>query len=125
MKLRYILPLLCSTVLINAASPEVIFQTNCASCHGTKGENNALGMSHVIQGMSVDALMEAINAFATDTREGAQVAKMVKKSFVKRSGIYQYCEVANSSGCFFLVYAFYRNISSRVTSTFFPRASRL
>jgi mono/diheme cytochrome c family protein len=79
-----LLAFIVSSTIGSAVSPQVIYESNCASCHGKKGESKALGQSDPIQGIEVEKFVTTVNGFASGELEANQMAKLVKQSFVKK-----------------------------------------
>ena len=85
MKLNHILlTLTASSMMAWAVSPQVIYESNCASCHGKKGEKNALGQSGVIQGITTDKFLKSVKGYASGELKANAMAKMVKQNFIKK-----------------------------------------
>ena len=53
----------------NELSAEALFKT-CASCHGLKGEKEALGKSQVIAGWDKQRIVDALNGYKNGTYGG-------------------------------------------------------
>ncbi|RBQ28274.1 c-type cytochrome [Aliarcobacter vitoriensis] len=64
----------------NLADAETMFKT-CASCHGTKGEKEALGKSQAIAGWDKDRTIKALNGYKDGTYGG--VMKGIMKPHVE------------------------------------------
>lgn len=80
---KMMIPVL-TTGLLMAGSAESIYKSKCASCHGKKGENKALGKSNIIQGMPVDKFITLTKALARGEKKSMPIAKIVKKQFIDR-----------------------------------------
>lgn len=81
--IKIMLPVLSASFLM-AASGEAIYQKQCASCHGTKGEKKALGHSSVIKGMETKKFVTLVKSFATGEKKAMPIAKIVKKQFIDK-----------------------------------------
>ena len=55
-------PKVANETATNELSAEALFKT-CASCHGLKGEKEALGKSQVITGWDKDRVIKALNGY--------------------------------------------------------------
>ncbi|RBQ30811.1 cytochrome C [Arcobacter sp. FW59] len=64
----------------NLVDAETMFKT-CASCHGTKGEKEALGKSQAIAGWDKDRTIKALNGYKDGTYGG--VMKGIMKPHVE------------------------------------------
>ena len=64
----------------NELSAEALFKT-CASCHGLKGEKEALGKSQVITGWDKDRVIKALNGYKDGSYGG--VMKNLMKTHVE------------------------------------------
>ena len=58
-----------SEVVVASNDGETLFKT-CTSCHGTKGEKEALGKSQVIAGWDKDRVVKALNGYKDGTYGG-------------------------------------------------------
>ena len=64
------------------AAGDSLYKSSCASCHGAKGEKNAMGKSQPIQGMKSAAVIKALDEYASGARKSTlPVAKSVKAKF--------------------------------------------
>ncbi len=68
-----------SVVTTSSTNGEALFKT-CASCHGTKGEKEALGKSQVIAGWDKDRVIKALNGYKDGSYGG--VMKGIMKTHV-------------------------------------------
>ncbi len=64
----------------NELNAETLFKT-CASCHGLKGEKEALGKSQVITGWDKDRVIKALNGYKDGSYGG--VMKNLMKTHVE------------------------------------------
>lgn len=69
-----------SEVVVASNDGETLFKT-CTSCHGTKGEKEALGKSQVIAGWDKDRVVKALNGYKDGTYGG--VMKGIMKPHVE------------------------------------------
>ncbi|WP_141050909.1 c-type cytochrome [Aliarcobacter cryaerophilus] len=65
---------------LNDLNAETLFKT-CASCHGLKGEKEALGKSQVITGWDKDRVIKALNGYKDGSYGG--VMKNLMKTHVE------------------------------------------
>lgn len=65
---------------VKVVDAETMFKT-CASCHGTKGEKEALGKSQAIAGWDVDRTIKALNGYKDGSYGG--VMKGIMKPHVE------------------------------------------
>ena len=68
------------TIATNELSAEALFKT-CASCHGLKGEKEALGKSQVITGWDKNRVIKALNGYKDGSYGG--VMKNLMKTHVE------------------------------------------
>jgi cytochrome c553 len=81
--IKMMIPILSASFLMEE-SGEVIYQKQCASCHGKEGEKKALGHSAIIKGMEAEKFVTLTKAFATGEKKAMPIAKIVKKQFVDK-----------------------------------------
>ena len=81
--IKILIPLLSATLLM-AGSGKSIYNKECASCHGKKGEKHALGHSHSIHGMPANKVMSLTHDYASGKKKGMPVAKTIKKKFLNK-----------------------------------------
>ena len=58
--------------------------SKCVSCHGEKGERRALGKSKVIQDMSPDEIINALNGYKSGTY-GGSMKELMKSQVMQLS----------------------------------------
>ncbi len=73
-------PKVANETATNELSAEALFKT-CASCHGLKGEKEALGKSQVITGWDKDRVIKALNGYKDGSYGG--VMKNLMKTHVE------------------------------------------
>ena len=78
---KVLLPVL-SVSFLAASSADSIYQSNCASCHGNKGEKKALGRSNMIKGMPTEAFVKIIHEFVSGEKKSIIIAKRAKKRLI-------------------------------------------
>ncbi len=78
-----LLPLFSSTLLL-ASSGASIYKKECKSCHGAKGDKVALNKSKAINGMSVDALDQAMKDYVSGKKKSMAMVKKMKKKFTTK-----------------------------------------
>lgn len=65
------------------AGGDSLYKSSCASCHGVKGEKNAMGKSQPIQGMKSAVVIKTLNDYASGARKSSlPTAKSVKTKFI-------------------------------------------
>jgi cytochrome c553 len=92
MKKITILIAILGSIQINAGD----FETQCASCHGAKGEKSALGKSKIIKDMSKSEIKAALIGYQKGTYGGAMKALM--QGNVKKLNSAQIGTIANQIG---------------------------
>jgi cytochrome c553 len=75
--MKTLLAILGFTVMLSAADGSALY-TKCASCHGVKGEKQALGKSQVIAGWKVDQTLEALKGYKAGTRNTKGMGAVMK-----------------------------------------------
>lgn len=80
---KILLPLFTGTLLF-ASSGASIYNKDCKSCHGTKGDTLAMGKSKAIKGMPVKTIEKAMLDYASGERKSSSLIKKMKKSFVRK-----------------------------------------
>jgi cytochrome c553 len=65
------------TVMLSAADGGALY-TKCASCHGAKGDKQALGKSQVIAGWKEDQTLEALKGYKAGTRNTKGMGALMK-----------------------------------------------
>ncbi len=73
--MKTLLMILGITAILGAADGAALYK-KCAACHGANGEKHALGKSKVIQGMSKEELVTAMNGYKDGTYGGPMKALM-------------------------------------------------
>jgi len=64
-----------ATMTLSAADGAALFN-KCAACHGAKGEKHALGKSKIINTMTPDDIVKALNGYKDGTYGGPMKAVM-------------------------------------------------
>ncbi len=73
--MKTLLMILGITAILGAADGAALYK-KCAACHGANGEKHALGKSKVIQGMSKEDLVTAMNGYKDGSYGGPMKALM-------------------------------------------------
>ncbi len=69
--------LLGLTVMLSAADGKTLYK-KCATCHGLKGEKQAMGKSEVIAGWKADQTLEALKGYKAGTRNTKGMGALMK-----------------------------------------------
>lgn len=68
--------------MVCAAPISSIYQQKCASCHGSKGEKEAMAKSIPIKGMAVAKVEKNLHDYASGERKAIPVVKNIKKNLL-------------------------------------------
>ena len=75
--MKTLLAILGLTMILNAATGSDLY-TKCVSCHGVKGEKQALGKSQVITGWKEAKTLEALKGYKAGTRNTKGMGAIMK-----------------------------------------------
>jgi cytochrome c553 len=79
--IKILLPVVTAS-MVCAAPISSTYQQKCASCHGFKGEKEAMTKSNPIKGMAVAKIEKTLHDYASGERKAIPVVKSIKKNFL-------------------------------------------
>lgn len=75
---------LLAASFLSASPAQTTYVQKCASCHGTNGEQKAMGKSKAISEMSVESIEKAMVDIASGERKSMSFVKTTKEDFIKK-----------------------------------------
>lgn len=78
---KVFLPMFMASIVC-AAPISSIYQQKCASCHGSKGEKEAMAKSIPIKGMAVAKIEKNLHDYASGERKAIPIVKNIKKNLL-------------------------------------------